>query len=139
MKLAGRIFLLLLVAGPAAAKSQIEVPYHLKEVFSAATRFVRVDRGCQITDRDPEAAFVTFECKDDDKVKRGALELIVVQVQGQAGKSVRLQLSLGDDPHYMEVRFLELFERKLRLELGNPPPVEPKAPAEDRRPPDLGT
>jgi len=129
------------VATPVWAKSHVEVPYSLKEVYSTAARFVRVDRGCQITDRDPDAAFVTFECKDDDRVKRGALELIAVQVQGQPGRSVRVQLSLGDDPHYMELRFLELFERKLRLELGNPPAVEPKPqpPSDDRKPPDLGT
>ncbi len=129
------------MAVPAFGKSHVEVPYSIKEVFSAASRFVRVDRGCQITDRDPDAAFLTFECKDDERVKRGALELIVVQVQGHPGRSVRVQLTLGDDPHYMEGRFLELLERKLRQELGNPPAVEPKPqpPSDDKKPPDLGT
>lgn len=148
MKPVGLVFLicvfLSVVAARAQAKTHVEVPYTLKEVYSAAARFVRIDRGCQITDRDPDAAFLTFECKDDERIKRGALELMVVQVQGQPGKSVRVQVGLGDDPHYMELRFLELFERKLRQELGNPPSVtpdsrDPKPPVEDRKPPDLGT
>ena len=37
----------------------------------------------------------------------------------------------GDDPHYMELRWLELFERKLRDDLGTPPPVtRPRAPVD---------
>ena len=94
-----------------------------REAFSTALRFVRVDRGCKVVDKDADAAFVAFECNDDGKVKRGSLELFKV------GSGVRTQVTLGDDTHGMEIRWLELFERKLREERGTPPPTPPAAAA----------
>jgi len=108
----------------AHARAQTELPYGVAEAFSTALRFVRVDRGCKIVDKDADAAFVSFECPGDDgKVKRGSLELIKVAT------GVRTQVTLGDDTHGMELRWLELFERKLRDERGTPtPPPPPAAP-----------
>jgi len=125
----------LLLSGTAYARAQQELPYALAEAYSAAMRFVRVDKGCKITDKDPQAAYVTFECSDDDKIKRGAIEIFGVKKD-----AVRVQVALGDDPHYVELRWIELLERKLRDELGSPPPVkakEPDAPA--RAPRDGGS
>ena len=105
------------------ARAETELPYSLAESFSTALRFVRVDRGCKIVDKDADAAFVSFECNEDGKVKRGSLELIKVAT------GVRTQVTLGDDTHGMELRWLELFERKLRDERGTPtPPPPPAAP-----------
>jgi hypothetical protein len=94
-------------------------------------RFVKLDRGCEIKDKDADAAYVTFECKDEEKSRRGQLELIRAHVDGHDG--VRVQIAL-DQPHYLELRFLELYERKLKDERGTPPPVPKKEPA----PPDAG-
>jgi hypothetical protein len=119
---------------PAHARAQSDLPYGVGEAFSTALRFVRVDRGCKVTDKDADAAFVAFECDDDGKVKRGSLELFKVPI------GVRMQVTLGDDTHGTELRWLELFERKLREERGTPtvlpPPSPPAAPAPAR---DLGT
>jgi hypothetical protein len=125
----------LLIPGTALAKAASDVPYSVAEVYSAGLRFVRVDEGCKVVDRDPEAAFVTFECKDDDKVKRGSLEVFHSQVNGR--EAVRVQFALGDDPHYVELRWLELLQRKLRDERGTPPPLSPTAPPK-KPPPDGG-
>lgn len=122
----------LLRPSPAAARAQVDLPWPLKDVFHVAVRFVRVDRNCRVTDKDAEAAFVMFECDGDGKaVKRGALELIAMDVQGRSG--VRAQVTLADEPHYVEVRFLELLERKLKDERGPvlPPPRAPPAPPPD--------
>jgi hypothetical protein len=109
---------------PAHARAQADLPYGVAESFSTAMRFVRIDRGCKVVDKDAEAAFVSFECSDDGKVKRGSLELFKVS------DGVRMQVTLGDDTHGMEMRWLELFERKLRDERGTPtPPPPPAAPA----------
>ena len=115
-----------LLTAPAHARAQTEVQYPLAEAFSTALRFVRVDRGCKVVDKDADAAFVSFECSDDGgggKIKRGSLELFKV-----AG-GVRTQVTLGDDTHGMELRWLELYERKLKEELGEPIPVAPPKPA----------
>ena len=110
-------------ASNADARAQSDLPYGVSEAFSTAMRFVRVDRGCKIVDKDADAAFVSFECNEDGKVKRGSLELIKVPM------GVRTQVTLGDDTHGMEIRWLELFERKLREERGTPTPPPPPAAA----------
>jgi hypothetical protein len=113
---------------PAHARAASELQYGLTEVYSTALRFVRIDRGCKVVDKDADAAFVAFECSDDGKTKRGSMEII------KTPTGVRTQVTLGDDTHGMELRWLELFERKLRDELGAPiPPPAPKpaAPPKD--------
>jgi hypothetical protein len=105
----------------AQARAQSELQYGLGEAFSTAVRFVRIDKGCKVVDKDAEAAFVAFECADGEaRVKKGSLELIKT---GSGG--VRAQLSLGDETHGMELRWLELYERKLRDERGAPLPPPP--------------
>jgi hypothetical protein len=127
---------LVLAMHRALARAQVDLPYGLAESFSTAVRFVRVERGCKVTDKDAEAAFVAFECSDDGKIKRGTLELF------RTGAAVRAQITLGDETHGMELRWLELLERKLRDERGTPPPPSPPPPPpppSDKGPPrDLG-
>jgi hypothetical protein len=108
----------------AHARATADVPYTLPETYSTALRFVRVDRGCAITDRDGEAAYILFDCKDGERSKRGAIELFPQK------RGVRVQVTLGDDTHAMELRFVELIERKLRDERGapSPPSSAPAAP-----------
>lgn len=128
---------LVLSSRVASARATSELNYRLDEVFSTAQRYVRVDRGCKITDRDADSAFVIFECPvpgDDKKVTRGALELFRTEQRGREG--VRMQVTLSDDPHGAEIRFLELLERKLREERGLPRESKPPAPS---GPPDAGT
>jgi hypothetical protein len=115
---------LILFSGLALARATSEVPYAQPEVYSTALRFLRVDKGCKIIDQDANAAFVIFECADGEKPKRGSLEI------WKSAAGAHLQLTLGDDPHYMELRWLELLERKLREERGTPPaaPHRPDSP-----------
>ena len=125
---------------PAAAKAQKDYAYRLEEAFSAAMRFVRVDRGCKITDKDADAAFVVFECPiDEKKVARGSVELIRTTVHGQDG--VRLQITLPDEGHGVELRWMDLLERKLREERGTPreePRPRPAPPSASPPPSDAG-
>jgi hypothetical protein len=142
MRLAAAVGIALVVAcalgtgAPAFARAQSELPYGLGEAFSTAVRFVRVDRGCKVVDKDADAAFVSFECADGDHVKRGSFELI------KMATGVRAQVSLGDDTHGMELRWLELYERKLRDERGTPlpppPPAKEPLPSAPKEPRDAG-
>ena len=131
----------LLLPLAASAKAQAELSYRLEEIYSTALRYVRVERNCSITDKDPEAAFVMFECPSseggaDKKVSRGALELFHNGPRGR--DAVRLQVSLSDEPHGAELRWVELFERKLRDERGAPvappKPAPPPPPTSDKAP-----
>jgi hypothetical protein len=122
------LLLTLLAPGVGLAKAHSELAYRVEEVFSTALRFVRIDRGCKITDKDPDAAFVMFECHvDDAHVSRGAIEIFRSLAHGKDG--VRLSVSLPDEGHGPELRMVELIERKLRDERGTPTPPRPTPPA----------
>jgi hypothetical protein len=122
------LFILISLPTVASARATSEVPWALADVFSTSVRFVRVDKGCKLVDQDGAAAFLTFECVEDGKTKRGSVEM------WKSGSGAHLQVTLGDDPHYMELRWVELIERKLREERGTPPP--PSLPHHDS--PDAG-
>src|SRR4051812_38244380 len=112
-------WLLLLCPSLAFASANTELPYSLPEVFSTAVRFVRIDKSCKVVDQDPNAAFVAFEYVEEGQTRRGAVEIW----KTAAGTS--LQVKLGDEPHYMELRWLELIGRKLKEERGTPPQPRP--------------
>lgn len=136
-----RIFVissLLALPVSAHARASVELALPLDRAYSAAMRFVRVDRGCTVSDKDPDAAYVVFECPDGAKKLRGTVELFR---SGADSKNVRIQVALPDEPHYAELRFVELLERKLKDDYGagrpQPPPTASKAPP--KAPPDMGT
>jgi hypothetical protein len=119
-----RAALLLLIPAIAFARTSSETAYSVQEVFSTAIRFVRIDKSCKITDQDANAAFVTFEYEDEGHVRRGSLEI------WKTANGSNLQVTLGDEPHYVELRWLELIGRKLRDERGTPvkPSPVPSSP-----------
>ena len=113
-----------LLSRPAHAKSTVELEWSYDQVWSAAMRFVRVDRACKVVDKDDGAAFIVFECEGEPgkPPRRGSLELYKIELRGRM--AVRAQVTLNEEPRYVELRFLELLERKLREERG-PPPSSP--------------
>jgi hypothetical protein len=115
--------LLVALTAIADARSEKTVGWTADKVFPTAVRFLRVDEGVKITEKDPEAGYVLFELTDDGKVYPGALELITLD----DGK-LRLVLRIEDRPDYMELGMLDRLERKLGEELG-PPPKKPKKEA----------
>ncbi len=117
----------------ALAHATAEVPYSASEAFSTAVRFVRIDKNCKVVDQDANAAFIAFECEDEGKSKRGSVEI------WKSSGGAHLQVTLGDDPHYMELRWLELIGRKLRDERGTPPPPTATKPHSEPAPADGGT
>jgi len=126
--------LALLVTQPAIADARSEktVGWTAARVFPAAVRFLRVDEGVTIVEKDAEAGYVMFELTDEGQTFPGALELVALD----DGK-LRLVLRIEDRPDYMEVGMLDRLERKLRDELGPPPRTDkPKAPKPPKDPPE---
>ena len=107
----------------ADARSEKTVGWTADKVFPTAVRFLRVDEGVTIVEKDAEAGYVMFELSDDGKTYPGALELVTLE----DGK-LRLVLRIEDRPDYMEIGMLDRLERKLTEELG-PPPKKPKKEA----------
>jgi hypothetical protein len=110
-------------------KVHLLVAYPYESVWPAAVRFVRVDRGWKIVEQDKEAGFLRFELIDEKKSHTASLELVRT-TDGEGRAAVRMQLSTTDLARFQEAPILDAIARKLRDELGPPPP--PKKSAEPR-------
>ena len=122
----------LAAAAPASARTQTseEVSYPFERVWPAAVRFVRIDAGHPIEERDEANGYILFTFKDEGRAFRGALEL--VRIRDTEGRhAVRLVLRIDARPSYMERMMLNRLVRKLRDELGPPPPPPPRRERED--------
>lgn len=114
--------------GSAAAKSQKKLAYAYEQVWPAVVRFLRVDEGFEIIEKDADAGYVIFTVSEDGKRFRGSMELVRTgEKQDQPG--LLLLVAIEDRPEYMEQGIIERFEQKLRAELGSPRPPKPAAPA----------
>lgn len=119
--------------GTAWARSEAEVGYTREQAFSAALRYLRVDLAYEVTEKDPDAAYLLFNFADPERGRKpghGSIELV------QRERSVRILVNLPELPSYRE----ELLKRglldKLRTEYGEPsnePPPE-KAPSKKPAP-----
>jgi hypothetical protein len=129
----------LLVAGalafalqrPAWARSEAEVGYTREQTFSAALRYLRVDLAYEVTEKDPDAAYLLFNFSDPElqrKTGHGSIELV------QRDKSVRLVVSLPELPSYREDLLKRGLLEKLRTEYGEPPAPPPES-REPKKPP----
>jgi len=128
--------LALVIAAPgvAAARSEREVDYQVAKVWPTAVRFLRVDEGLKIVEKDADSGYVMFELTEEGKTFNGALELVVAD--DDAGPRVRLVMQIEDRPSYVEAAMLERLEAKLRADLGSPPPRKPPPPPPDQKKPD---
>jgi hypothetical protein len=126
------IVLAIVLPGPgsAVARSEKTLGYRAEKVWPSLVRFLRVDEGLKIVEKDPDAGYVVFEMADEGKTFPGAAELITADDDG--GPRVKVVIRIEDRPSYVESAMLERFERKLRDELGSPPPR--KTPEKKKKP-----
>jgi hypothetical protein len=123
----------------AQARSQAILSYPVAEVWSTAVRFVRVDRGYTVKEKDEESGYILFELVEGARKYKAALELI--RATDDLGRdSTRAAFSIPDLPRHFEVMLLDKLSAKVREERGSPAPPPPKKPAEDPAPkPDGGS
>ena len=128
-----RIALVVLVGlwlcGVADARSEKTLAYPRDQAWPAAVRFVRVDQGLKIIEKDADAGYVLFELREDGKTFRGSLEVIDVTKDGR--HAVRFVMQIEDRPAWLEVELLDRLERKLRAELGTPAPAPTPKPKDE--------
>lgn len=98
--------------------------YSKAQTYSGALRYVRVDLGYDVVEKDPDAAYLIFKytAPGSKEGVTGTLEVV------EAGGSVRLFVSLPRLPEYQERVFRDGLLKKLRDEYG--PPPAGKKPAE---------
>lgn len=113
-------FCLLLATTSAYARSEKTLAYPREPAWSTAVRFLRVNAGLKLVEKDAEAGYVIFEYKEDHRTFRGSLELIELVKDGR--KVVRFVMTIEDRPSWVELDLLRRLERKLHDELGSPAP-----------------
>lgn len=134
-------------AGTRLGHSRV-VPYPMAQVWPTALRYLRVDRGYTLVDRDGEAGYVLFDfpisdagsgaaadaasptrAEEEIRVGRGSLELLAM-VDASGRPSVKVQVSTDAGPTHLPHAIAEGLAAKLKRERGHPapPPPPPKAP-----------
>jgi hypothetical protein len=112
--------------GEAAARSEKTLAYPRDQAWPAAVRFLAVDERLKLVEKDEGAGYVLFELRDEGKLFRGSLEVVVIAAPGRT--LVRFVLTIEDRPSWLEAVMLGRLERKLRAELGAPAPAPSPRP-----------
>lgn len=110
------------------------ISYPLDQVWPATLRYLRVDRGYTLVDRDSEAGYILFDVPltrpgdTEARVARGSIEMF--STEDMSGRpSVRVQVSTDAGPSHLPHAIAEGLAQKLRRERGNPaPPPSPPTP-----------
>jgi hypothetical protein len=118
------------------------LPYPIEQVWPTAIRYLRVDRGFSVVDRDRDAGFILFEFglgegHDGSPKGHGSLELVLTtDPSGRA--AVKLQISTDAGPLHLPHAIADGLAAKLKTEHGQPapPPSAPPSPAPQPQPPD---
>lgn len=113
------------VTGSAQARVDGSSGYSKAQTYSGALRYVRVDLGYEVVEKDPEAAYLIFKFTPSGQTKALTGTLEVIEVNG----GVRVFVNLPRLPEYQERMFRDALLRKLREEYGAPP-AAPKKPPE---------
>lgn len=107
------------------ARVQQETGYTKQQAFNGALRFIRVDSGYQVTERDLDSGYFLFEypSSDTDTPNRGSVEV----VEQESGVLVIVQLP--QLPEHHERYLADKLLAKLRSDYGEPPQRKEPAPA----------
>jgi len=105
-----------------AARTDRELTYRENEIWHSAIRFLRVDSGFKIMEKDRDAGYVLFAYKDGATVYTASLEMVTTSHDNKI--FVRTRLQIENQPRYVEAVLIDKFIRKLRDEYGDPPPPQ---------------
>jgi len=122
-------------SGTAHAKSASALPYPTGDVWAAAVRFLRVDRGLAIREKDEKSGYVLFDFVEGGKAFHASLELIAL-TEDDGRPSTEVVINMPDLPRRYEMLLLAELGAKVRQERGPAPaprtrPV-PAEPTKDR-------
>ncbi len=124
----------LFFAMDAGAKTNRELTYRYNQIWGTVIRFLRVDNGFKIVEKDKIDGYIMFEYKDGERTFNSSIELIKVEIEGRY--YVRAGMHIQKMPSYVEILLQDKLKRKLRDEYGDPPPakmVEPETkPGDDK-------
>jgi hypothetical protein len=105
----------------ASAKSAVTVPYPFGEVWPAAIRLLRVDRGYVVREKDEASGYVLFDVPEAGRTYRAALELVATS-DAEGRPATQILCSMSELPRHHENTLLERLQAKVRAERGVPAP-----------------
>ncbi len=119
--------------GVAHARVSAESHYTKAQNYSAALRFLRVDKGFEVIERDADAAYLIFLYPTPGRKETSTGTIEVVEMKD----GVALIVKLPQMPEYHERLLSDQLLKKLRDDYGPPPtrkhePRDEKQPKEDR-------
>jgi len=124
----------LFVAQSATARVGGDSEYSKAQTYSGALRYLRVDLGYEVVERDPDAAYLIFRYQPPGQNKSNATGTVeIVDTDGH----VKLFVQIPTMPEYHERVLRDGLVRKLHDEYGvaphnpAPPPPAPKKPEAD--------
>lgn len=119
----------------AFARSALETPYPVDQIWSTAVRFLRVDQRFPVLEKDKDAGYILFDyVEESTKVHKASLELVAV-VQSSGRQATKVVLTIPDKPRHVEALILEKLQKKAIEELGTPLPPPPRPKRDADRPP----
>ena len=127
--------LVLFVAHRATARVGGDSEYSKQQTYSGALRYLRVDLGYEVTERDPDAAYLIFRYLLPGQNKATATGTVeIVDADGH----VKLFVQIPTMPEYHERVLRDGLVRKLHEEYGTPArkPLPPAPPPPDNKKPE---
>lgn len=115
----------------ASARVEASSGYTKTQAFNGALRFLRVDRGYDVLEKDAEAAYVMFSYPMPGKQPSTSGSVEVVETE----QGTKIYVQLPRLPEYHEVVLRDALLRRLRDDYGAPPAkAKPKPPKADESP-----
>jgi hypothetical protein len=109
----------LAASAAAGADTDRKLTYRASQIWNSAVRFLRVDQGFEVLEKDDTAGYLLFEYEDRGRTYRASMEVVPLVDEGR--ELVRVRLRVNGMPGYVEVMLFDKFERKLQDEYGRPP------------------
>lgn len=112
-----------LLASGAEARVEAEAGYTKAQTYNCALRYLRVDQGYEIVEKDADAAYLLFryELPGRSNKTNGSVEIV-----DTGDDAVKLYIQLPRMPQYHEQVLRDGLLKKLREEYGEPPPRQKK-------------
>ncbi len=113
---------------PAQARTKTVSGYSKAVTYNGALRYLRVDLGYKITERDPDAAYLLFSYKPSGEKRHLNGSIEIVEAKGK----VRLYVQIPQMPKYHEKVLSDGLKKKLYDEYGEPHKPKKNRDSEDK-------
>ncbi len=117
---AGALFVLAAVLSSTGAEARVEADsdYTKAQTYNAALRYVRVDLGYEVVEKDPDVGYLLFRYEPPGRKNNptnGSIEVV------ESKERVKIVIQLPQMPTYHETTLRDGLLKKLRVEYGAPP------------------